>query len=245
MEASNLNQAWAVELPRDSARALAPLRMLAGLEVAADGAAAWLRGTALDDALRIRLLSLPANNRFWRDAAGQLTPWGCITPVGHLPAVDWQPLRAWQAVELPARGWPADPPQAVRLKLVRDAGEQPGGALLMPWHLWAAYVEHAPQVRLDPLAFALDSESRVIVRGAWLPALPGTQLSDQQGILVPAGWGWMLRLDPQAVRSLFSLADGECAFWPQSDRWERITAEAWVKATRAAVRETTREVAGE
>ena len=245
MEATKLNQAWALELPLDSAAALAPLRMLVGLEVAATGAVAWLRGATLDSALRQRLLSLPADNRFWRDAAGQLTPWGSIAPVGHLPALDWQPLRAWQTVALPARGWPADPPQPARLKLVRDAAEIPGGALLTEWNVWAAYVENAPQVRLDPLAFALDGAGRVIVRGSWLPALAGVRLSDLSGILVPAGWAWRPRVDAQAVRSLFGLAEGQCAFWPESDRWERIAAEAWVKATRAAVRETTREVAGE
>jgi hypothetical protein len=102
-------------------------------------------------------------------------------------------------------------------------------------------VATAPEIRLDGLAFIVDAADQVIVRGQTLPPLPGQRLTDDAGILVPAGWTWSPRAQVTIVRSLFGLGEGESALWITSEEWQRIPADAWVAATRSAVRETARE----
>ena len=58
------------------------------------------------------------------------------------------------------------------------------------------------------------------------------------GVAVPAGWNWRPAVEPAIVRNLLGLAAGDIALWHEDGRWEQIEGDAFVRATRAAVRET-------
>lgn len=236
METSVLNQAWAVVLPMSSAAALGPLRTVPGIEVRAVDDRIWLRGATLDAAFRRQLLGLPALERYGVADDDALTPWGRIVPSGELPDGTWLPLRKWCELEMPPAGWPAEKPASVKLSLTPSHRERPAGALLTDWTTWAAYAETAPLIRLEGLAFAVNETRQTIIRGDMLPPLPGRRLVDDGGILVLAGWAWTPDVEAAVARAVFGLGDGECALWLTSERWERIAADAWCRATRSAVR---------
>ena len=242
METGFVSRPWAVVLPIASAQALAPLRRKPGLLVSVHEDRIWLRSASLDPPLRQELLSLPALERDFVDDEEQLTPWSKITPHAQVPAGAWMELADWAILSLPRSGWPGERPQKARLRLIRGFHERPARALLCSWGTWAAYAATAPQVRIAGLAFVVNSAEQVIVRGESLPPLPGQRLTDDDGILVPAGWTWSPNVDAGIVREVFGLQEGESAVWLASDVWERIPADAWVAATRSAVRETAREV---
>jgi hypothetical protein len=242
METGVVTDRWAIVLPLTSARALAALRNVAGLEVCVVDQLIWLQGDSLDAAMRKLLLGLPALDRYLIHDDEQLTPWNKLTPQARLPAGPWMKLAEWATLSLPPRGWPGERPVAVQLQLVRSGRERAAGALLCDWRVWADYATAAPQVRLEGLAFVANSARQTIIRGATLPPIPAHPLTDNAGILVPAGWSWSPAIDAAAVRQMFSLNDGETALWLAGESWQRIAADAWVAATRSAVRETAREV---
>jgi len=242
MEEGFVNRPWAVVLPGDSARAIAPLRRKAELLVMVEEDSVWLRGETLDAPMRKALLSLPARERYFVGGDDQLTPWNRIAPQAKLPAGAWMELADWTTLSLPAGGWSGERPAKISLRLIRAHRERAAGALLCAWPTWAAYASTAPLFRLAGLTFVVNGADEVIVRGESLPPLPGNRLTDDVGILVHAGWRWSPQVEAGIVRSVFGLGDGECALWRASGDWERIPADAWVAATRSAVRETAREV---
>lgn len=243
MEAGFVDRPWAVVLPIASASSLAALRHVAGLQVRQVDECVWLRGEGLVAAFRQRLQSLPALERYFVDDDERLTPWGCITPRASLPAGAWMELRDWATPTLPERGWPGARPTAARLGLIRSSTVRPAGALLCSWPPWAKYVASAPHIRLAGLAFIVNGTEQVVVRGSALPPILGQQLTDEAGILVPAGWIWSPHVSAAIARNVLGLGDGESALWLTSDEWQRIPADAWVATTRSAMRETAREVA--
>jgi hypothetical protein len=242
MEASLVDRAWAVVLPISSARALAALRLGAGLQVRELDDRVWVRGQCLDPKMRQRLLGLPAIERYTVGDDSELIPWGCVTPQARLPAGSWLELREWTALSLPDRGWPGLRPPAAQLRLIRSGRARDAGAILCSGTTWSRYAITAPQIRLEGLAFVVDQTDQGVILGQVLPPLPGRQLTDYADILVPAGWTWSPHVQATIVRRVFELRDGESALWLTSDEWQRIPGDAWVAATRSAVRETEREV---
>src|SRR5262249_2751971 len=152
-----------------------------------------------DAAMRKQLLGLPALNRYSIHDDEQLTPWNQLTPQARLPAGPWMKLSDWATLSLPPRGWPGERPAAVRLQLIRSGRERTAGALLCDWHAWTDYATAAPQIRLEGLAFVANSALQAIVRGAALPPIPAQPLTDNAGILIPAGWTWSPPIDAGAL----------------------------------------------
>jgi hypothetical protein len=130
---------------------------------------------------------------------------------------------------------------------------QEASLLLSRFDLWAAYAIEAPQIRLNPWRFAVAADGRVAVHvqpqakrvanlSSALPPLPGRRWVEQDGVAIPAGWSWTPAVDAALLREVFGLAEGDVALWHADGTWERIAAEEFVRATRAAVRATAKEM---
>ena len=68
--------------------------------------------------------------------------------------------------------------------------------------------------------------------------MPGQRWVEHEGIAVPAGWTWTPAVEAGLLRQAFELAEGDVALWHEDGAWERIAADELVRATRAAVRAT-------
>jgi hypothetical protein len=170
-------------------------------------------------------------------------------PVAGLPQVSWAPLDAWLAVELPPAAWTADWPAPLELRLVRSAVEREATLLVTDLATWAAYATRAPQVRLERWTFAACEDGRVLIRGTPLPPLAGCRCTEVAGVVVPAGWTWTPAVAAPVVRGLLGLSEEaptdmgtrtiDLALCLAEERaWEILPAEAFVRATRSAVRLT-------
>jgi hypothetical protein len=169
-----------------------------------------------------------------------LLPAGARVPQGWLPQGPWTAIGRWMGFELPpallaGRGDATVSPALVRSDRMREAS-----LLLARFDLWAAYAIEAPQIRLDRWRFAVAADGRVAIHGRPLPPLPGQRWVEQEGIAVPAGWTWTPAIEAALLRQVFGLAEGDVALWHADGAWERIAAEEFVRATRVAVRETTK-----
>ncbi len=232
---------FAIRLPQESAAHLGPLRRWSAFEVCIEDDCVWLRAASLTEEQWEYCRRLPGADRYQVLDDRQLLPAGALVPRGFLPGGPWEPLVTWLRVELPAAEPALAAPPRMTLSLTRSNEPRAASWLLTTMHEWSAYVETAPQVRLDRWTFAADSSGAVVVRGAPLPPLRGTQYVERAGIGVPAGWAWSPAVDAAVVRAVMRLEHGDCALWMSNGAWQRIEAGDWVRATRSAVRLTVEE----
>lgn len=233
-----LNQPWAAFLPPGSESAAASLRLQDGLEACRVHEGLWMRGPVLNETLEA-LLTRVAPSLLCRVLPdGQLIPAGRRVPAGYLPRGPWLPLQQILAVLPPTSVGPAAPPERVALMLARSTIVLEANALLTRLTDFAAYADAAPSFRLDCLAFAVDANGRVVVRGTPLPPIAGTPLVDTAGILVPCGWRWTPDLPAPVLRQILKLLEDELALVGEAASIEILRADQFVRAHRASVRQT-------
>lgn len=231
-----MNATLAVRIPCDLFAQLGALRTTPGLEVHEDGDALWLRTADPSDEMQTALRSIAVAELFRVLADGQLVPIDARLPKGHLPQSGWQSLQTYLRVELPTAALAGAMPPAVPLKLVPVTETREPNVLLVDQHVWREYAVTAPQLRLDRWHFAFSISGEVLVRGTPLPPLPGRRFVEQHGITLPAGFGLSPCVDTKPLAAQDELADNDLLLWIDENRRERIPAEHFVRATRAAVR---------
>jgi hypothetical protein len=236
------SQGWAMRLDRRGAAAAGRLRQTPGVEVCEQAEAVWLRGPQSGDELRWQLAAVAGARRFSVLPDGQLLPAGARVPQGWLPQGPWTALGRWMGLEPPPAVLAGRGNATVSPALVRSERMEEANVLLTQFALWAAYTVEAPHVRLDRWRFAVAADGRVAVHGRPLPPLPGQRWVEREGIAVHAGWTWTPAVEAALLRQVFGLAEGDMALWHVDGAWERIAAEEFVRATRAAVRETAKDL---
>ena len=236
---------WAVKVITEQAESLARLRLVPNIEVGQFGDEIWLRGNDSDDALDLKLRSIPSAVRFRLLSDGQLMKTGNQVPLGVIPDIKWQPIREWFRPSLPTACWPANLPRRIPVRLVRSSLERECKMLMTSLRHWKLWTERAAAVRLKRLRFAVRTDAQVIIHGCPLPAIPGIRLSVDDGIAVPAGWAWSPAVEAAVLREKLELQRGDVALLLSSDHRERVAADEFVDATRAAVRTTYEEFGGE
>ncbi len=231
-----LVRSWVVRIALGDAQAAGALRLRAGVEVLVHGNEAWIRGCPLDEEAETELRKLPCLARYAVLPDDGLVAWGETIPSGRLPEGSWTPIAAWLRPSPQDAAGPGAPPRRVAPRLVRDAAEREATILVVREEALAAWAETAPASRLKPLAFAVCEDGRVLVRGKPLPPLPGNRFAEEGGIAVPCGWAFQPRVDAAVMREVLGLAHGDLALFSEDGTWEQIHAEAFVRASRSAVR---------
>jgi len=228
---------WAMRIPLDSAAAAGLLRCTAGIQALLAPDAFWLRGELLTEAIDDLLRRIPGD-RFTRSKGGEaelLVPVGRKLPVAPLPAGQWMALEQALVLKVPASLTPAAAPPQVPLCLVASDAQAAPNLLLARRQHWSEWVETAPSVRLDPLAFAL-SDSQAVIRGTPLPALPGTRYVEAAGVAIPCGFQVSPALDAATLAQVMGLRTGDVALMRLDASCEVLPAEVFVPASRSAVR---------
>jgi len=230
-----MNHAWAICIGVEDASALAPLRLVSGVEIAAIGVDLWLRGRALDDSTAARLCALPGRRRFEWIGSDQLRRIDHRIPSERLPTASWQPLSEWLRVELPTTALPAYLPATVSLRLVRSADERDPDMLLTTLPAFHRFVLDAASVRLERLRFAASDDSRVLVHGKPLPPLPGQRFVLHQRVAIPAGFTWQPAVSAEVVARRFSVSGDALVMWNEDNSITRLHTEQLIPVTRSGV----------
>jgi hypothetical protein len=192
-------EAWVGRLPRRDIAALDACRLVPSLELCEEDDEVWVRIRGDDQNARELLAHVP-----WT-ATYDLLPGGVLRRCGHslpeqcLPGGRWERLSAALQPELPAAREPGQPPGRVDLQLVNGGEWKSPNMLGINSGVWSSFVDTAASVRLKRLYFAQTGRD-VIVRGAPLPPVPGTQFIEENGIAKPVG----MRFSFGSVRSEFS-----------------------------------------
>lgn len=229
---------WALRLPRDSARALGPLRRFHAVGVCESHHGLWLRGQTLDESLAGLLRLVPGGQQFNVGEDRQLTAAGDLVPKGYLPEGPWQLLDEWLHVALPEGADVLVAASPIELVLVPSGSVREPALLETNLVQLAEYLAIAPQWRIDRWSFVADHTGRAIIRGLPLPPLPGTYWTERDGIATPAGYDWSPAVDPAVVRQVLGLTAGEIALLHPGGTWDRVLPDDWTRASRSAVRKT-------
>lgn len=232
---------WAVRLPCESARAVASIRAVSGVEVCPQLDQLWFRGETSSEATELLLRQLPGAWRYDVTADGQLIPVGQQVPCEKVPEGRWLSLGQWLRLELPdARTSRCEFERRslsrVPLTLIRDATPRQPTMLRTSIAAFERYGSRAPAVRIAQWSFAMRSDGECLVRGLPLPPVLGEQLVELDGLLVPAGSIWSPPVAPAVIHELIELQIGDLALLQDDGGWELIQECNWVRATRAAIR---------
>lgn len=225
---------WAVRMEPEEAVRAATLRGVAGVLACADDGVVWVRVPA-GERMESTVATLPGR-RFRVLEDGQLVAASDRVPSAWLPDCEWQPIDVFFTVTLPVAGFVSGRASRVRLQLVRSTRETEADGLLVDAASWYAFVDTAPEVRLNCLRFAVSGDGRVLVLGEPLPPLPGIRLSVSHGIAIPCGLAWVPAVDAETVRRVFDVADDATVLWTDSDEREVVSSESLMRASRSSAR---------
>jgi len=235
--------AWVICVAREDGGALAPLRLVRGIEVAEKDLLVWIRGSGNDEKIERLLRSLPAVARYELSSGNRLRNIELRIPSETLPALDWQPLNKWLRVQMSSsslshfshddKGF-----GTVHVRIVRSAEERPIDLLVTNLAEWREFALNAAEIRLRHLRFAADATGDVVVRGKPLPPLPGRQFVLHGNIAVQAGFAWEPAVSAEVLSRRLGLGADVLALLWEDGTFSRIEAEQFVPATRSAVRET-------
>ena len=227
---------WAIRLGGTDAMKIGPLRSRPWIEALETEGALWLRGGHLDEELERTLRSVPGARRFTVLPDGQLVQAGAEVPSGRLPGGSWTAIAEWITVELPRAALAGKLAGKATLAMVRCHVPRDSNVLWTTMPAWRDWALGASQVRLRRLAFAASADSEVVVRGAPVPPIKGRRFVERDGVGVEAGWTWSPALDAGVVREALGLARNALALLHSDGTRDHIPAEAFVHATRSAVR---------
>lgn len=238
-----MNVPWALCLDPADATALSAIRLVDGIEIIEADGELWLRGRRCDEPLARSLRALPARARFEWLEQDRLRRIDQRIPAGQLPAGEWQLLAGYLQPEPPVAALPAALPNLVSLRLTRSTGEHDPNLLLTDIPTLQAYVQDAPEIRLQQWQFAASASGAAIVYGTPLPPLPGDRFVVHGRIAIPAGFHWAPAVSEEVLAQRFSVAEGTLILWRENGSLTRLTVEQFLPMTRSAVR-ATREAIG-
>jgi hypothetical protein len=110
--------------------------------------------------------------------------------------------------------------------------------ILLPFDAFFSWGIAAPAVRLSGLRFAVAEDGRACVMGELLPSLRGEGWCVQDRVATPAGWELPRGITHELVAASMRLRSGETALLHPDGSAECVPIEAFVEATRSALRAT-------
>jgi hypothetical protein len=227
-----------LRLAEKDKHALGDVRCFPGLKAAADGGVVWVRGIPSGDKTPVELRMLPATATFFLGENDLLFPPGALTPAEKLNPLDWLPLAEFLPVTLPVSPLPGKTNARYAARLAPSGRNEEPTALLTSFSAWKQFAEKAPLVRLLPLRFARSENDDVLITGAPLPPLPGKALWQQGNLLLPCGFDFDPPVVAQLVRDATGTQHDSVVLFAADGSSQEIFGDAFVPATRSAVRLT-------
>ena len=221
-------------LAADDAAWLGRWRTLPGLEACEAEGRVWVRGRAVGGNWAL----MPALERFRSDAEGRLTREGDRVPVRRTPEGRWMGLSEFLKVRPPAAALPAQSVMPLAWGLVPSQTFREPALLTLPFAQFAAWGMEVSAIRLKKLKFAKSGEGMACVRGDILPPLPGVSWCVENGVATPAGCSLPRGITARLVATSLKLPANAVALVHEDASVEVLPEEAFVEATRSAIRQS-------
>ena len=195
----------------------------------------------MDEARKI-LQAIPHVKLYYKEPSG-LRLWGQLLVSRQLPSLSFRPLQEAVQPRLPIAEFTSVQVSPIPITLIRSDSYRPSEFLETTLDQWEKYAIFAPKVRLDRWAFAVAETGRVLVHGRPLPDLAGRQYWESNGVVIPAGWVPSPQITGETLARVLRLTEGEFLILNEHGAMEAIPRDAFVHASRSAIRTTVRAVA--
>jgi hypothetical protein len=232
----------------------AALRLLGGLDiqVASDMSGLWIRLNGREPAQLDLARRLPArmyhlvDHRQAEDEAEDIKAGGRrLVLLGQsvacrtLPKLHWLHVTEIYELRLPTPSLAASPAglEPISISLAPAHQEIPAVAGLFDLDELAAWVETAPDIRLQRLRYAT-YDSMAFVAGSPLPPIQSYQfLGRYENIYVPLGKIWTPRVDAAMVAKIFGLAEEDLLIWQADHVWSVLPSHYLMTLRRSSLRQ--------
>lgn len=227
---------WVLTISSTDKELLGHVRCVPGLLAADDQNIIWLRGISSSQMTGSAIRSLPSLQTFGLDQKGNLFPPQKQTPVRTLPQLDWQSIETFIPLEIPTSAIPARISEQFQVEIVASEDEKEAQALMTPAIEWLRFAESSPVVRLEQLRFALASNQEVLILGHPLPPIPGRSYWQKGSLLLPGGFDFRYAILAGPIQQKMTPDGKDFILFDISGKWSRIPSDAFIPASRSAVR---------
>lgn len=228
-------QRWTVSIQVDQLSSLGHLRAIPSLQVAVHGSELWLRSQQPEMEMPEMVKGLPLLRYGRLDEQNNFFDRAAITPSLQLPILNWQLLTQFLALEWPVSAMPAQIKEGISMQLIRSEDTQAPIALLTTLPHWKEFGEHAAEVRLRSLQFAMSGNGQVLITGLPLPSIPGREYWNDQGLWLPAGFVFASKVSADLFRAKWLMND-HIILWQENDSWSDLPLSFFKPVSRSAIR---------
>ena len=169
----------------------------------------------------------------------RLAPLESSVPTERLPDLDWRSIDTFSQPASIASALPPKLDDRSPIRLIRTPEFAEPSLLQTELAAFAAWVDHAPEIRLKPLRFACSDMREILIQGEPVPSIPGQRfVVSANAIACPAGLTWDPPAPAASLIKLFGLNPGDLAILRHDGGSDIIPNANFVPVTRAAVRLT-------
>ncbi|MEO0414090.1 MAG: hypothetical protein AAF226_03945 [Verrucomicrobiota bacterium] len=192
----------------------------------------WLKVPTSDESL---LEGLPLLGLWFCSEDNHLFREGHSVP-DHRVETEWCSFAEVIAIGKVLRTLPAMSPLPIGFSLVATENTAATEAILSTWSDFTQWSETVLRQRIECLKFALSEEGRCLVQGTPLPGMSGEGYYRKGQLWLPCGYALPDFLWPEIVEQAMNLKlEEQAIIFPEGD-WSYLPADAWLPASRAAVR---------
>lgn len=231
-----MSTTWIYLLAATDHHALGAVRSLAALTAAAEGDHIWLRHEVHSASPHPALRQLPALATYQLDQQGLLFPQGKHTPIGRLPACDWQAIASFVPLNVPVSALPGEVSDRYEVRIVPSQTLQEASALRCTLAPWQQYADTAPALRLQQWRFAVSEKGEALVLGTPLPPLPGPCYWSRGDLLLPCGYDLELPVIAPLLARRLNAGSTHLICFDTEGNWEKMEKAHVLPATRSGIR---------
>lgn len=202
-----------LEIPVQHQNLLAPIRHWDALRAAYMQDTLWLRGITPQLANSPVLKAIPYI-KLYTEKDGLLFPYGSLLPQRKIPqGLLWSPMQNILPVDLPPLNHNYfGVHDGVEFRIVRQKHEQEATTLLCQKDDVAAYLNQAPAIRVQHLAW-IGVNGMVLIIGTPLLPIKGAAFWNRDNFLYPAGFGPELHIIEPLVQNTVDPSGSSLVLW--------------------------------
>ncbi len=193
---------------------LGSIRHWTNLKVAVAGDWCWVKDFTPAQQAAAELKILPFKTVFHLHG-NQLFPEGSLLPLTNMPGgLLWTPVEKALPVTMPSLNHNFfGQEQSIAVRLLPAAQEHPPVALLAEMDALAGYIDTAPAIRLQSLAWVLLPPGRALLLGTPLLPVQGLAYWLYENMLLPAGYNFEWPLLAKSIAAMVDVSGSNWIVW--------------------------------
>lgn len=234
---------WALELNAANQQEIFQLAPYS-VKVGCCGDTIWVTGNSLSPAIEQALKKLPGQ-LFEIDDSQRLRKFHSQVPTGELPDCGWKPIIEVLSTILPVASmtqprptWQTQPTSLNRIPICLtrcSVMEKPAVGMLTTREQLSNWIESAPQIRIAPLRWLVNSGRAALLSGNRLPNIEGQRYWQTGRVWLPIGYTFEPAIALDELQDAANLSPSSIMLWESPHSYSVFLESALQPMTRASV----------